>query len=89
MNFLREVETMKQLSTGMTCSNIVRFHGISLTVGDKLCVCVRVRVCACVCKRAFCFAFSSRVARAGNQRWYWSCACLLCSRVFAKSQTSV
>jgi hypothetical protein len=30
MNFLQEIETMKQLSTGIGCSNIVRFHGISL-----------------------------------------------------------
>jgi hypothetical protein len=42
MNFLREVETMKQLSAGTLCDNIVRFHGISLTVGGAV-------VCVCVC----------------------------------------
>jgi hypothetical protein len=46
MNFLREIETMKQLSTGLRCGKIVRFHGITLMVSFLVkCVCV----CVCVC----------------------------------------
>jgi hypothetical protein len=47
MNFLHEIETMKQLRTGVVCTNIVHFFGITLTVGES-CVCVCVCVCVCM-----------------------------------------